>query len=64
VLAEGFRDELPGIYPLNVFAMGLWLFGGEDDAKAIAQRLGTRRTEFPWVYFNDGDRVYGELLAT
>ena len=63
VFADGFREELASIYPMNVFAMGLWLFGDVPAAEKIAQRLGPRRTEFPWVYFNDGDRVYGELLG-
>lgn len=63
VLADGFADESPNVFAMNVFAMGLYLFGSEPAAQELAARLGTRRTEFPWIYFNDGDRVYGELLG-
>ena len=62
VFADGFSDDLPSVYALNVFAMGFYLFGDEDNAKRIVQRLGTRRTDFPWAYFNDPDAVYGGLL--
>lgn len=64
VLVDGFTDDLTTAYALNVFAMALNLFGDEVGAKAIVQRLGTRRTEFPWVYLADPDGVYGELLAS
>ena len=63
VFADGFDDDVVTVPALNVFAVGLLLTGDEEGARALVQRLGTRRTGFPWPYFEDPDREYGELLA-
>ena len=62
VFADGFEDDLRTVPALNAFAMGLGMFGDEEGARALVQRLGTRRTEFPWAYYVDPDTVYGALL--
>ena len=63
VLADGFVDDLVSVYALNVFATAFELTGDRDAAAGLVQRLGTRRTEYPWVYLADHERLYGELLA-
>ena len=63
VFADGFSDDLVTVPALNVFAVGLYLFGDEPAAAALVQRLGDRRTDFPWAYLSDPDRRYADLLA-
>ena len=64
VFSDAFADELPSVFAMNVFAMGLHLWGDPEGALALVRRLGRRRTEFPWVFlYADPGVVYGELLA-
>jgi len=63
VLAPEFVADGVSMYALNVFACGLYTFGDEPGAAALAQRIGQRRAEFPWVYYDDADRLFGALLA-
>ena len=63
VLADGFEDDMVSMFALNVFATGMYIFGDEPGAAALAQRIGTRRSPLPWDYFDDAGVLYAELLA-
>jgi hypothetical protein len=63
VFADGFVDDMVGVQALNLFAFAFHRGGADAPAKALVQRLGTRRTEFPWAYLIKGPGMYAKLLG-
>lgn len=58
VLHPSWVDQPWGVRTLNLFAATLRLAGERELSQEVAVRIGTRRTEVPWCYFEDADGMF------